>query len=163
MPWPREKESANSAPRIRPQHSQHMATHNHPSNRRSSSSNSHNNNPPACRRVLWIVLVSIACFGFSLRFVSPRGFFDRLTPPPLALLLIKKIIFPTHFSSFNVEVLVLLIKKIIFPTQFSSFNVEVLVLLVKKIIFPTHFTSFNVEVLVLLKKENHLPNSCFFF
>ena len=47
MPWPREKESANSAPPIRPQHSQHMATHNHPSNRRSSSSsssNSHNNN-----------------------------------------------------------------------------------------------------------------------
>ena len=43
MPWPREKESANSAPPIRPQHSQHMATHNHPSNR-SSSSSSHNNN-----------------------------------------------------------------------------------------------------------------------
>ena len=42
MPWPREKESANSAPPIRPQHSQHMATHNRPSNR--SSSNSHNNN-----------------------------------------------------------------------------------------------------------------------
>ena len=38
--------------------------------------------PPACRRVLWIVLVSIACLGFSLRFVSPRGFFDSLTPPP---------------------------------------------------------------------------------
>ena len=34
--------------------------------------------PPACRRVLWIVLVSIVCLGFSLRFVSPRGFFDRL-------------------------------------------------------------------------------------
>ena len=40
-------------------------------------------NPPACRRVLWIVLVSIACVGFNLRFVSPRGFFDGLTPPPL--------------------------------------------------------------------------------
>ena len=39
-------------------------------------------NPPACRRVLWIVLVSIACVGFNLRFVSPRGFFDSLTPPP---------------------------------------------------------------------------------
>ena len=38
-------------------------------------------NPPACRRVLWIVLVSIACVGFNLRFVSPRGFFDSLTPP----------------------------------------------------------------------------------
>ena len=41
-------------------------------------------NPPACRRVLWIVLVSIACVGFYLRLVSPRGFFDSLTlPPPL--------------------------------------------------------------------------------
>ena len=39
-------------------------------------------NPPACRRVLWIVLVSIARVGFNLRFVSPRGFFDSLTPPP---------------------------------------------------------------------------------
>ena len=41
MPWPREKESANSPTPIRPQHSQHMATHNHPSNRSSSSSNSY--------------------------------------------------------------------------------------------------------------------------
>ena len=117
-------------------------------------------NPPACRRVLWIVLVSIACLGFSLRFVSPRGFFDSLTAPPLpplALLFVKKIIFPTHFSSFNVEVLVLLIKKIIFPTYFSSFNVEVLVLLIKKIIFPTHFSSFNVEVLVLLVMKIIFP------
>ena len=40
-------------------------------------------NPPACRRVLWIVLVSIACVGFNLRFVSPREIFDSLTPPPL--------------------------------------------------------------------------------
>ena len=38
--------------------------------------------------------------------------------------------------------------KIIFPTHFSSFNVEVLVLLVMKIIFPTHFSSFNVEALL---------------
>ena len=36
-------------------------------------------NPPACRRVLWIVLVSSV--GFNLRFVSPRGFFDSLMPP----------------------------------------------------------------------------------
>ena len=52
-----------------------------------------------------------------------------------------KIIFPTHFSSFNVEVLLLLAMKIIFPTHFSSFNVEVLVLLVMKVIFPIHFSS----------------------
>ena len=56
-------------------------------------------NPPACRRVLWIVLVSIACVGFNLRFVSPRGCFDSLTPPPpppLPLLSTSKVVGLRH-------------------------------------------------------------------